>query len=218
MHIKKPLIIACLLLLWGAAGVSARSMYVNDIIRITFRTGPGVSHKVVDEIQSGQRVEVLGEEGGWTRVRLPDGKTGWVLSRFLTSERPNKIELSLLQEQNEKLTAQLATLQEENEALKKENEALSTAAAEKQEQLDEVNRSLETLKVDCADFITMRDAYDEAAADLEAQKTRAERLAEQVRGLRKERTIRWFLAGGGVLLLGMLLGMSIRRQRRRSYY
>lgn len=215
---KKPLIIACLLLIWGATGVSARSMYVNDIIRITFRTGPGISHKVVDEIKSGQRVEMLAEEGGWTRVRLPDGKTGWVLSRFLTNERPNKIELSLLQEQNENLTAQLNTLQEENEALKKENEALSAAVAEKQEQLDEVNRSLETLKVDCADFIKMRDAYEDAAADLEAQKSRAESLAEQVRGLRKERTIRWFLAGGGVLLVGMLIGLSLRRQRRRSYY
>jgi len=69
--------------------VQAETMYVGDIIKITVRTGPGINHKIVAMINSGERVEVLKPEDEWSLVRITNGKEGWVLSRFLKSKEPD---------------------------------------------------------------------------------------------------------------------------------
>ncbi len=66
----------------------AETMYIGDIVKITVRTGPGTEHKIITMVQSGQQVEVLQPDIHWSEVRLKNGKQGWVLNRFLTSEKP----------------------------------------------------------------------------------------------------------------------------------
>jgi len=61
---------------------------------------------------------------------------------------------------------------------------------------------------------------EQLSADTEKNSTRIEELARENRILRDSlgnRFIKWFLAGGGVLLLGFFLGYQSKRDRQRLY-
>jgi uncharacterized protein YgiM (DUF1202 family) len=43
---------------------------------------------VIAQVKKGTALDVLGGREGWVRVRLGDGKTGWVAERFVASGKP----------------------------------------------------------------------------------------------------------------------------------
>lgn len=45
---------------------------------VNVRAGPSISHTIIDQLPKGSRVGVLEESNGWCRVRLSNGKTGWI--------------------------------------------------------------------------------------------------------------------------------------------
>ena len=80
----------------------AETMYVSDVMKVTLRTGPGIDHKILALIKSGQEVEVLEPNDQWTRVRLGDKKEGWILTRFLTTTKPSVLILDKLKRTKKK--------------------------------------------------------------------------------------------------------------------
>lgn len=51
---------------------------------VNVRSGPGTASAVISVANTGIKVEVVGKEGGWTHVTLPDGGgDGWIASKFL---------------------------------------------------------------------------------------------------------------------------------------
>ncbi|MCJ7617158.1 MAG: TIGR04211 family SH3 domain-containing protein, partial [Desulfobacterales bacterium] len=129
--------------------VQAETMYIGDNIKITVRTGPGISHKIVAMIKPGETVELLNSEEiekDWSLVRITNGKEGWVLSRFLTSKEPDGLVLERLGKKHGKLTNQAVSLIEENKVYKKENEKLNLELKTNKEMSDKIKSSYETLK------------------------------------------------------------------------
>ena len=53
-------------------------------------------------------------------------------------------------------------------------------------------------------------------AQLNAHTETVASLNAKVDKLESRQTVRWFLTGAGVLLLGFIIGFSTRRQRRKS--
>lgn len=67
-----------------AAGVDllggvARVLSANS----NLRAGPGLNQPVREVLASGTAVRAYGVAGDWTRIRLPDGRTGWIFSELL---------------------------------------------------------------------------------------------------------------------------------------
>ena len=116
--------------------VQAETMYVNDQLSITLRTGKGTHRKIIAIIKSDQRVEALEKGEEWTLVRLPNGKEGWVLSRYLTSSIPNSIKLGSLQLKYDDLAQQAKSLALEIDKIKSDNKKLSISLAEKEKALN----------------------------------------------------------------------------------
>ncbi len=50
---------------------------------LNLRTSPSTQSQVIAVYQRGTKVTVLGTSGQWTRVRTPDGKTGYMLTSYL---------------------------------------------------------------------------------------------------------------------------------------
>lgn len=50
---------------------------------VNVRRGPGTGHPVIASLDAGTEVEPGALSGSWTSVTLPDGRQGWVASRFL---------------------------------------------------------------------------------------------------------------------------------------
>lgn len=64
---------------------------------VNVRSGPGSKFSVVDQIDAGQTLEMLGREGGWVRVALPGGGEGFIFARLLriTDDGPATQEAAL---------------------------------------------------------------------------------------------------------------------------
>ena len=99
---KHFIFIGVWLVLFSAA-VQAETIYVSDLAEIAIRSGQSVDHKIIAMTKSGQQVEVLETGDQWTKIRLSDGKEGWVVSRFLSSKLPCIIELEELKKKYETL-------------------------------------------------------------------------------------------------------------------
>jgi SH3 domain protein len=204
-----------LLLCLFSASVYGETMYVSDILKLTLRTGPSIENKIIAVIESGQMMEVIQYGDEWSKVRLPSGKEGWVLSRYLTTDETNNIKLERLEAMHNNLTIQAAELLEENNRLKTENTRLSTEFEAGQKELVKIRSDYEALKAESAEFLTLKANYNRAASQLAEQTARAKQLEEQLSSLEMNTYIKWFLAGSGVLIIGFLIGFSTKRQRRR---
>jgi SH3 domain protein len=215
----KPLVTLSLWLL-AVAVVNAQDVrYVTDSLKLEARSGPGTSNRIVRMLQSGTRVRVLERRNGWSRVDL-DGREGWILSRFLM-DRP-----SARNQVAEAVAARDAAQSGEAEAREQLSRATSSVTALEEER-DALANRLESLADELAQL--KRTASSAVAIQTENQrlKTRSsamtadlEALREELLVLRRRQEREWFVAGAGVLLGGMLLGLvipKIRWKRRRGW-
>jgi SH3 domain protein len=199
--------------------VQAETMYVDDIVKITVRTGPGIAHKILAMIKSGESVEVLKPEEpekDWSLVRITNGKEGWVLSRFLKSKEPDGLVLDRLKKKHNALKNQAVSTIEENKVYKKENKRLNSELKTNKEISKKIKSSYETLKKESAEFLELKSNYEKTSSKLIEQTKKATKLEEELTSLLLHQNIKWFLSGAGVLLLGFVIGFSTKRQRRRS--
>lgn len=190
-------------------------MYVSDVLKLTLRTGPSIENKIISVIDSGQMMEVIKFGDEWSQVQLPNGKEGWVLSRYLTTNETHNIKLERLEAKHKNLMIQAAELLEENNRLKAENKRFSTESKANQKQFVQTQADYEALKAEAAEFITLKANYKRAASQLAEQTAKAKQLEEELSSLEMNTYIKWFLAGSGVLIVGFLIGFSTKRQRRR---
>ena len=195
--------------------VYGESMYVSDVLKLTLRTGPSIENKIISVIESGQMMEIIDFGQEWSQVKLPNGKEGWVLSRYLTTNETNNIKLQRLEAKHKNLMIQAAELLEENNKLKAENKRFSTEFNANQKQLVKTQSDYKALKAESAEFLTLKTNYERAASQLTEQTAKAKQLEEELSSLEMNTYIKWFLAGSGVLIIGFLIGFSTKRQRRR---
>jgi uncharacterized protein YgiM (DUF1202 family) len=87
MRVKSLMIIAAALLLSAglAFGQSAKQMSVT-VKETQVRATPSYMGKILAVLAYGDRVDVLAEQSGWARVRLPSGE-GWVHLSALTTKQ-----------------------------------------------------------------------------------------------------------------------------------
>ena len=209
-------VVAGLAVLLFVLPVQAEKMYVTDNMEITLRTGPGIDHKIIAMIKTGQPVERIAKGPEWSQVSLGQGREGWVLNRFISDDPPSRLVLADLKEKHNVLTLQAAALLEENIQLEAANEELSTQLDEYRQKASELSVSYETLRKECGAYFTLKKNHDQCTDRLATTTQKAAQLTEQLQQANENRMYYWFLCGAGVLTLGILIGLSVRKERRRS--
>ncbi len=209
-------VIVGIILTMMSSSVHAESMYVSEVIEITLRTGPGIDHKVIAMLGSGDLVEILEAGSEWTKVRLANQKEGYVLSRFLTTKKPSQMLLKELEEKYRQLENRLNQIREANKNQESIRNSLQEELQQKEQLLAKVTESYENLRKESAEFLNLKSNYKVIATNLNEQTQRAEELEKALTKLQKGHIFRWVLTGAGILLVGFLIGMSSKRQRRRS--
>ena len=200
--------------MWTTAA-AAQTVYVTDILRLAMRTGPGTGYETVAVVQSGDRLETIATDGDWTQVRMPDGKEGWVLQRYLVPNRTSKILLESLEQKHAALSQQASTLMEENKTLKNENKTLQAELTQNKNRADKASQAYEDLKKEAAQYLKLKTQFQNTSAQLAKSSKATTELQEKLEKMETRQTIRWFITGAAVLLIGLLIGLSMRRQRRR---
>jgi len=210
-------LLGCCLLVWCPAA-SAQTHYITEKIQVTFRTGPAMDRKIIAMLNSGQALEIVERGDEWSLIRLPSGREGWVLTRLIQDEPPAKMQLAQLKERYDALLAQAGVPTEALKNLEKEKAALTRNLAQVRQQLSALTDAHDQLKMAAADAEAIREHRDRLAKELVAARTRNDALTREITTARSRNTIWWFVAGAGVLLLGFIIGLSMRSRRRRSSY
>ncbi|MBU0971789.1 MAG: TIGR04211 family SH3 domain-containing protein [Proteobacteria bacterium] len=199
--IMKLLAAICLLGWVWSASLAAQDIYVSGITKITMRTGPGVEHKIVAMLTSGSKLETIEYKSDWSHVRTQDGKSGWVLSRFLTQEAPQTLLVEQLQAENKRLAAALEQAVEKNQAL-----------AAKSDDLVDIEEKYKKLEQASADYLKLNENYNALTRQSRDQKDRIQALEQNMNNEEKL----WFLSGAGVFIVGLIIGLSTRKKKRSS--
>jgi SH3 domain protein len=118
--VTAPLVTA----LW-AGEAAAEAAWVRGGIRLNLRTEPGTRFRIIDGVSTGDAVTVLSRTEGWTRVRLADGKQGWIPEGYLQSEPPPTVRLEQLTDEVTSLRAQLESSNARTAELETSNETLT---------------------------------------------------------------------------------------------
>jgi len=197
------------------AAYSQETQYVSDRLDITLRAGKSNEYRIIRSLISGTPLTVLevDEEGGYTRVRSPQGDEGWVLTRYLVNEPVARDRLEQAEKQIAKLKEEKTKLQQQfgetsttKSSLEKEHRALTS---ENQKLETELNRIRQT----AANALTLdseNQAFKQRLVVLERER---DVLKQQNEALQDRSSRDWFLAGAAVLFCGMLLGFIIPKMR-----
>lgn len=208
-------------LFFTVATASGETRYVTDVFEVMVRTGPNLTHKIVAMPKSGTPVEVVDlpneqRVDDWVKVRLGGDKEGWMLSQFLIPGPPKQDVIVRLEADNGMLKKRAQTLAEENARLKQESKELEMALTEQTTKGNALKNAFETLKTESKDFLAMQASYEGASQELKTKTKQVEELQKEVEGLRKSQTLRWFVAGASIILVGYVIGYLSRRPKRRS--
>jgi hypothetical protein len=110
-----------------------QTRFVSDKLVLNVYAEADQGSARIETIQTGDAVEELERAGTMVRVRLDDGREGWVGASYLTSDAPAIVRLRELQRQQPTPTPRVdKTLQDEVARLKKDNSALRGQVSELQ--------------------------------------------------------------------------------------
>jgi SH3 domain protein len=208
-------------LLPSVSGLAA-TFYVSDTtVEANLRTGTQKENRIIALLRPGTELEVLSEEDGWAEVTLTDGRTGWILKRYLSERPPWRVTAEKLGTENEQLRAQLTTIKGGHQGLLQKNRELQKQMDLQQKELEKLRRNYEELKNSSTNYLNLKMAYENLQKGARQSNAKLDQLEKAYGKLKSSTGIRWFLSGAGVLLLGYVMGSSVARLRRRrssDYY
>lgn len=210
---KRVVLCVCLFCLYPSLVLAEKTVYVIDQITITLRAGQGTQHQILRTLPSGTPMEVLrsNEESGYSQVRTKDGVEGWVLSQYLIDEPTSKIKLTGAEQKLTRLDAEFKDIKAKYEQLLKDKEHwdkdLKAVSGERDKLSAEIAKPREVITE-----IAQQPAESNSA--LPAGKE-TEMLQQENQVLKDRAKKDWFLAGAGVMLIGLVLGLLVSRLRLR---
>ena len=191
----------------------AENRWVTDEFEVMLRSGTSTKQSIVRQLRSGTQVEYLDEDkdAGYTKVRLGSGTEGWVLTRYLKRNPTARLQLPDAQAKLAKSESVTKELRRELAEVKKDRQQLQSQVQDLQSNNSSTQKQLERVTTLSADTIKVDDQNRQLKIRLSESELQIDELtADNVRlGSRADRE--WFLIGGAVLVVGLLLGLILPR-------
>lgn len=197
----------------------AATVYVSDQLTVPLRRGPSNSHKILHAgLPSGTALEVLGEDAaaGFTQVRTPNGTEGWVPTQYLSEQPIARQQLAAANRRVESLEQQLKTLRDTYQETRGARTQSESRATDLSKQTEKLQAELAEVRRISATSIANYEENKQLKASNEALQTQVTQLTARVRELDRNIMLKWLLAGGGLVLLGLILGAWIKSRPKRS--
>ena len=203
-----------------AAGKPFRQ-YISDTLRlIPLRAGPGREYKIMTFLAPGAAVTNFAEEDEkWARVSYGPGKEGWILRRYLTNREPAALLLATAQKQAEELKKKVDALSSTNHEYRRGNTSLLSEVKKLTKKIKALSHDYEKLKTDSAQFLELKEKHENLLKKYQEIKTAYDQQKKEQDLLKRAYTIKWFLSGAAVILIGIIIGMTmqaLRNRKRRS--
>jgi len=183
-------------------------MYVSDQFTVPLRRGPSSGHKIVHAgLPSGTALEVITEDSaaGFTQVRTSNGTEGWIPTQYLSTQPIARDRLAAQDRRVAALEAQLKNLRQSD-----------SRANELGKQTEKLQAELAEVRRISATSIANYEENKQLKASNDSLQKQVTQLKERVSQLERNVMLRWMLAGGGLVLLGLLIGVLIKSRPKRS--
>jgi len=221
---KFPLfaITVCIVGLFAPQDALSQSVWVSDQFEITLRSGPSTSNAIQLMVGSGTGLEVLERDAdaGYTRVRTAGGTEGWVLSRYLMSEPSAREQLQTLSSQLSSANTSGSSLTNQLSAIRGEYRTAESRIETLEREKSALNKELTEIKRTAANVLSINDENTDLHKQVMDAGIRVDVLEQENRELSSQTRRYWFMTGGLVLVVGIILGLwlpRIRWQRRSGY-
>lgn len=205
--------LCCILLIFSTVA-AAQTRYIKPTAEIPMRSGQGRDYKILAIVANGDAVTMLEENEAWAKIVTEDGIEGWILKRYLSSEEPLESQVATLREENKELLQQIGELQDRNEELLASNAALKETLANNREQLDSAAAKYEALVNETADVINIKENMTKSRQTVSRLQRQLGSVVAENKRLKASRNIKWFLAGGGTLIVGCIIGAMTRKSKK----
>ncbi len=192
--------------------------YVTDVFEVTMRTEQGASKKIIKILRSGTKVDVIEDdpEAGYTKVRTHDGKEGWILRRYLVEEPIARIRIASFEKKNKQLNAKIKELRTELSAVQKQADSLNAENNKLNKVRKKLTSEVTSIKEISADQIGLFNENKILKEQLLTIKRDIQELEQNNIELQDQSARNWFLIGGGVVVLGIILGLILPNVRFRK--
>lgn len=210
-----------ILLVFPFNSALAKGLYVRDWVTISVRTSPRPDAKIIGLANTNDFLEVVEEQGEWTKVRTPKGKVGWVLNRYLTSDTPKALIVSQLREKVKSQADTISELREDNKRLRKQAQKLKFEISSLSKKIDKTAQDYENLKKASSTYLELKTAHDKLLAATNVRDKQMEKILKENQRLKTSERLAFTLVGGGFIILGLLIGFfiqSLRYRHKKSGY
>lgn len=123
----------------------AETAWVRAELRVNFRASPAAHATPLGIVTTGDQVVVLERRGGWARIRVASGETGWLAESMLTPDAPPVERAAQLETELAAVREELAVAQRELETLQRRDEERAVRAEQREAAFSELegeNRDL----------------------------------------------------------------------------
>jgi SH3 domain protein len=205
------LLFFCSLAVWQVS--NATTKYITDEFEVTMRSGTSTSNNIIRMLKSGQNVKILEQDfaSKYSLVETNDGKTGYVLSRFLLEGSSARNQLEKLKVKDTKQEDQIATLKARLEDL---GQALSRERADNSQLKETLQISEDELgyvKEVSENTLSILDDNNQLKSIEQDLRTEKRQLSEENASLKDSTKVDWFVRGAAVSLIAFLLGIATTR-------
>jgi SH3 domain protein len=144
-----------LILIFVSSSASAATNYVSDNLHTFIHSGPGTKYKIVGSVNTGEHIKIIRKNSNFTLVKDSKGRSGWINSKYVSTQPGLKERLPKLEIQLTKLKAQLGEYKGNVESqstqvsnLENKNLELNKQLEEIQKQNIDLNEKLDTKRTD----------------------------------------------------------------------
>lgn len=167
----------------------AQTQYVTENLNTYLRKGPGDQFKISGTIQAGEKVTLLDRKDRYALIRDSKNREAWMLNSELTTTPSSKELTPQLTQQVQELTLKLNNIdkdwQQRTAEMQRRTQQAAQQSSELLEQNAQLKRELEVLKNKNRDLEALQNAES------------------------REIMIQYFIYGGSVLGVGLLLGLLV---------
>ncbi len=204
----------------GADG-AGETRYISDKIKIYARSGAGTEFKLIAPLSTGHKVTLLGKNrDGWVNIDYGKDRQGWIQKRFLTTVEPAAKRLvkanAKIKQLEQSSKTKIVSLTATNKEYRKGNTDLLREVKGLRSKLQKVEKEYKTLREESATFLKLQTEHKSLLSENLGRQEREAAILEECELLKTAYRIKWFLAGGGILLIGFFIGLLMQAFRHRN--
>ncbi len=204
-------ITALLTLLIISLSAQAQTIYITDSATYTLRSIESNNGRILRMLPSGTALTVISvnKENGYSKVQTSDGTEGYVLSRFTLNQPINRWflnkankKLKILQQALDQTEHELSQLKDHNTETLSSNQSLN-------KERDTLSKDLHDLRLTASNAVQLKHQRDQLQERVISVERELQQVKRQNQTLEDSTNQDWFLYGGILSLIGVILGFIL---------